>query len=285
MKKKIIITGANGFIGRYFIENFKEAESIIGITRKINKNDPKKNMFLEIDLTQDNFTKNLPKNCETIIHMAQSSQYRNFPFGAEDMRKINIDSTCKLLDWSIKNNIKNFIFLSTANVYETSPIKYKECSDLKPNSFYGLTKLCAENLALQYSKYLNIKILRLFTVYGPKQKRMLIPNMIENIKNGKEITLANGKGPKFSPIFVNDVFKIINHILKLDDSILCNVCGDEVFNLKQIIDIISENLKIEANIKKNSTEEFNFSGNNHKLHCLIPELKLESFSKSIKKVL
>ena len=86
----------------------------------------------------------------------------------------------------------------------------------------------------RYHEYFQIDILRLFTVYGPGQKGMLISNMIERIRSGKEITLAEGAGIYLTPVFVNDVVSLIKQMIDTPDTRrntlrVINVCGDSDF--------------------------------------------------------
>jgi UDP-glucose 4-epimerase len=136
--------------------------------------------------------------------------------------------------------VKHFIFTSTANVYSPSDQLLEEDSPTVPESFYGATKLAAENFARQYQPYFQVDILRLFTIFGPGQRSMLIPTMIERIKNGKEIILAENVGISLTPIYIADLLNVINQFIQLsaiDRSRTVNVCGSSVVSLKKIVGI------------------------------------------------
>ena len=129
--------------------------------------------------------------------------------------------------------------------------------------------------ASSFSQYLVILLISMpFTVYGPGQKGMLISNMIERIRSGKEITLAEGAGIYLTPVFVNDVVSLIKQMIDTPDTRrntlrVINVCGDEVTSLAEII------TTLEKLLSQNSVRRFTdnnaafFTGSNALLQKLI----------------
>lgn len=261
---RILVTGANGFIGKNLVSILSEYHSLYVVVRKKSSfnNDIKIN-YIEIDLSKNDFHLKLPKNIDKVIHLAQSSKYREFPDGASDMTDVNINSTFKLLNWARISGVKHFIFSSTANVYASSGDVLTEKCRTSPSSFYGASKLAAEQLAIQYSDFFGVDILRLFTVYGPTQNNMLIPNMIKNVKEGKIIYLAGNVGINLSPIYIDDVINIINEIVSSDKKIkvrILNLCGSEKISLYKIIKIIEKKTNTPANIIKTNHSPLNLTG-------------------------
>ena len=265
---KILVTGANGFIGRELTGTLASEHHIFGLTRVITPSHNKDVEWLSTDFTDVHFVNNLPKDIDCVIHLAQSSEYRDFPKGVEDMICVNVDATVKLLEWGRNSRIKHFIFASTANVYKTTSEKITELNLTQPNSFYGASKLAAESFVMQYQKYFQVDILRLFTVYGPNQKGMLISDMIERIKTGKAITLAEGAGAYLTPIFVSDVVTVINDLIltiKKEDCLLVNVCGDFQINLRELVQLIEKAVDRKAIMQETSTKAVYFTGDNARL--------------------
>ena len=66
--------------------------------------------YLYIDLSTQWNTSILPNDIDIIIHLAQSSKFRDFPSEAEDIFNVNIKSTAQLLDFARKNNIQKHAF-------------------------------------------------------------------------------------------------------------------------------------------------------------------------------
>jgi UDP-glucose 4-epimerase len=266
-----------------------ESNILYCLCRSANSININKNIsIIEADLNSPKLTEILPADVNIVIHLAQSSSYRNFPNGARDMFDVNLSSTFSLLEWARNNGVSKFIFTSTANVYDQNDEKLFENSKTFPNSFYGASKLAAEQLISQYSNYFSIEILRLFTVYGPNQKNMLIPNIIENIKSYREIQLASSVGIMLTPIYVDDLVEIICklvHFNKTDVLSVQNICGDESVSLSKIVNIIEEFLKIDSIIKITNAKPLSFIGSNKTLLSNIGQYKFTNIEDGLLKTL
>lgn len=266
---KILITGVNGFIGQHACRLLAAQHTVFGVTRTASLTHSQAAIKLVYaDLSALDFVGGLPSNIDCVVHLAQSQQYREFPNGADDMRCINVDATCQLLEWARKSNVKQFIFASTANVYGKSADLLTELNSTQPESFYGASKLAAEHLVRQYHGFFQVDILRLFTVYGPDQKGMLIPNVIERMRTGHPITLAEGVGSYMTPIYVGDVVTTIRRLIETPSKIpvrLLNVCGDKVSHLGEIVKALEAAMGLQAHIQFTNEEAQYFTGSNETL--------------------
>ena len=181
---KILITGATGFIGSCLSKALVDRHKVFALSRSIETESTENGLeAVNADLSHSGFAKKLPPDVDSVIHLAQSEKYRDFPDGVADMCQVNINATLELLEWARRTGVKHFVFASSANVYEETTSTLSEGSKALPNSFYGASKLSAEHLALQYKEFFQVDILRFFTVYGPFQTGMLIPNIIDRSFN------------------------------------------------------------------------------------------------------
>jgi UDP-glucose 4-epimerase len=121
---------------------------------------------LQGDLAHSESIVALPK-VDTVIHLAQSRQYRNFPVAADDICAVNTMATAHLLDLARRADVQRFILASTASVYSAGNGPCHEEAGLQPNDFYAATKLAAEALLRPYARYFRTCVVRLFTPYGP----------------------------------------------------------------------------------------------------------------------
>jgi UDP-glucose 4-epimerase len=278
---KVLITGSNGFIGRAlvsFLESVRDTEII-----RVDFNE-------SFDLSTSGWTNKLEcSNVDVVVHLAQSLRYREFPDGAEDMLKVNINSTFELLEWSRLNHVNKFIFASTGNVYENKNVHLNETDLLHPDSFYSASKLSAETIVAQYKDFFHTVILRIFGVYGPGQKNMLIPSLINKIVNNETIFLAHGKGLMITPLFIDNCVEIIDFFINkypaTNKNEIFNMAGDEVVSIDDIVNYISSILEIEA-IKENVDLEPKFLiGSNQKVKKVLPNQKLMSLADGLEKTL
>lgn len=276
---KILITGASGFVGSNLCQYFNEkGVDLIKINRK--------NGF---DLSKRGWTNGIKtKNIDTIIHMAQSNNHRDFEHKSKEIFDTNVSATQELLEWSRLNGVKRFIYTSSFNVYENKNKPRKEDSNLNTESFYGLTKLISEQLVSHYSIFFETVILRLNTVYGPKQSKALIPQMIQRLNNNEIIYLAKGEGVILSPIYVMDLSKIFLKLIqskkKFDNEII-NVAGNEVVSLEKIVKVLSDNLILKPKIKQTDNEIKYFISDSTKLRGFLnSSFSFTSIEKGLREV-
>ena len=286
---KILVTGSSGYITSNLIKkiNSNSGDIVVGLTRRptgyrhIN--------YIEIisNLSNDNFIKDLKsqKKINIVLHFVQSSKYRDFPNEAEDIFNVNINSTLKLLEWSRKEKIDQFIFASTGNVYGQKKSFLNEDSKCSPDSFYGASKLISELLINQYSSFFKTTILRIFGVYGPNQKKMLVHSMTNKIKNGDVIKLNKGIGLIFTPIFIDDCLEMIRLVLERKKSGIYNICGNDEVKLIDMIKIISFNINKDYKIEVNEEREQYFCGSNNLFYKKFGYKPKISIKKGIKLIL
>lgn len=251
MPNNILITGANGLLGRHCLESLSKENQVFAIGRR-NPEVPISGVkYINIDLVKDWNYDVLPDTMDIIIHLAQSELFREFPDHSFEVFQVNVTSTAKLLDYAKRVGVKKFIFTSTGGIYDTSVGAVSENSPI--NTFgklgnYFATKLCSEILTHNYTPYFDVCILRLFFMYGKGQKRtMLLPRLVDNVKVGKPITITKAGGIMINPVCVSDVVKVIEHLFLKKGSYTYNVAGPEKLTLKEIVDIIAHKLSLKPN--------------------------------------
>ena len=238
---KILVTGATGFIGRYLLSvlaNHGEEYSVSAIARRIPIEAHSLINWITADLGISDWTKNLPdENFDTVIHLAQSKHYRDFPSHAIDIFNINVRATVELADWALKHHVKRFLFASTGNVYGSNESVQREEDRCNPETMYGASKLSAEILLKPFSVFMDVLVLRLFGIYGPGQIDSILPNIIHRFNIGDEITLAGNIGVRFNPLYIDDCALAIHHLTKAPTSssyVVLNVGGSESIDLRII---------------------------------------------------
>lgn len=181
---KILVTGAVGFIGShtaerlvglghevYGVDNFAPYYSLE--LKQLNEKElvAKGVKILNFDLRQDNLSSVLPNDINYIFHFAAQpgiSSTSTF----EDYLDNNIVGTKNLIDYALQlQDLKLFINIGTSSVYGLEAT-FSEDVAPKPASYYGVTKLAAEQLVLQKSRENQMKAcsLRLYSVIGPRER-------------------------------------------------------------------------------------------------------------------
>jgi UDP-glucuronate 4-epimerase len=220
--KSILVTGAAGFIGSHVSELLlKQSYNVIGIDnfdpfydRSIKEQNlsilnPYPNFnFIELDLRNNSAFKDIP-TVEGVIHLAAKAGVIPSIKDPQGYIDTNITGTLNLLNWIKDRGTKKFVFASSSSIYGNHPsIPYRE--DLvvdHPISPYAFTKKSCELLNYNYFHLYNIDVLnlRLFTVYGPRQRPDLaIHKFFRLVKEGKEIPVYGDGSTARDYTFVAD---------------------------------------------------------------------------------
>lgn len=206
MKKKVFITGADGFIGSHLVEKFLSQNISVKALVQYNSfnnygwldhlsNKSIKNLEIIFgDIRNYEFIKKSTIECNTIIHLAALIGIPYSYENPESYLDTNIYGTLNVLEATKNNKIKKLIVTSTSEVYGTAKkIPIKENHPLQPQSPYSATKIAADQLCLAYFNSFNtpVSIIRPFNTFGPRQSaRAVIPAIIIQALQNKEIKLG-----------------------------------------------------------------------------------------------
>ncbi len=203
---KIVVTGAAGAIGSHVAEAFKKkGHDVVGIDAITDYYAPEIKEITVADLKKAGIAvlrKNLAKDdvssdiadADIVFHFAAQPGIS----AATPLEKYvdnNIYATERLLQAVLASKrLKLFVHISTSSIYGARADS-DETAEPKPTSYYGVTKLAAEQLALSYfrDKGLPVSVLRLFSVYGERERpEKLYHKVIRNIYNDEPFTLYEG---------------------------------------------------------------------------------------------
>jgi len=156
---KIVITGASGFLGKKLLK-FLEGKRVYPIY-----NEKEIQGGYKIDLTDNEKTTVFLEQVEPdlIIHTAGLADVDKCEKDKVFCHKINVETLVPLIEYCKKNG-KRLIFASTNYVFNGDKPPYWKNSERKPVSYYGVTKVLAEDLIREHLE--NYLILRLDMFYG-----------------------------------------------------------------------------------------------------------------------
>ena len=183
--KKIGITGSTGLLGKLLTKELRNKN----IKYSVFKGDIHKNKDIRAWF-------NRSKNIEYIFHFAAHSSASGSEINKKKVYKLNVRGVENLIFEMNKIKRKFFLFFpSTSHVYKYSKKPLNEKSKLKPNSYYGKTKLIAEEkIILNKNKNFNYLIARIFSVFHKNQKKpFLYASIRDRMKNNsiKKIYIKN----------------------------------------------------------------------------------------------
>jgi UDP-glucose 4-epimerase len=236
---RVLVTGANGFIGRRFVETHGPSHEVFALARSPGPDLPGVEWIVH-DLVEPLDRAPLPRRLDAIVHLAQSRRYRDFPDGARDVFDVNTRSTLELLEYARGAGVGSFVFASSGGIYGYGYERLVESDPVNPLNFYFSSKYAAELLIGNYEPFFRTIIFRFFFVYGPRQHGMLVPNLVERVLRGEEISVEGNPGLRINPIYVDDAVRALQSALSHPTSGLFNIAGDETVTLTELVGVIGE---------------------------------------------
>ena len=218
--KKVLITGANGFIGGTLMRYYQnQGQDVIGVDLVGNGAD-----ILEGDISQPDTISHLLKECDVIVHTAAlvSNAMKD-----SDMWRVNVLATRNLITAAKEHKVRRFVQISSVVAYGNSA--EGELDENQPvhadGGSYVLTKLASEHVVLseQANDDIEIVILRPGDAYGPGSRPWIITPLVAISKN-QFMLPEKGKG-FFRPIYIDDLVRGIATATSHPDA------AGEIFNL------------------------------------------------------
>lgn len=252
---KVLVTGGSGLIGSHTVEALcKHGHEVIIVDRVRSPDRIEEGVkFYQADICtgeiEDVFLLESP---DFVIHLAaQVNVQRSLNEPYHDA-KLNIMGTVNLLDHCVKHNVKKIVFASTAAVYgEPAYMMISEEHETAPTSFYGISKLTAENYIQMYAtKFgLDFTILRYANVYGMSRDSSeagVVSIFIDNILNHRP-TIIYGDGEQTRDfVFVKDVAQANCAALLQAHNEILNISSNYPTTVNQLFYTISHLLEIDG---------------------------------------
>lgn len=231
--KKFLITGGNGFIGSYLVHQLLQQRQKVIIIDNLSNSNIKSNQtgfeiyspnninnsisFYEADIQDKSLIDTIFEenpNIHTCIHLAAKISVSDSIKNPIDTMNVNVNGTYNMLVASANNDIKNFVFASSAAVYGNSTnVPLKETENCDPISPYGISKLRGEEMVSQFSKNIyNTISLRFFNIYGIGQSieySGVITKFAESLASGKPIEIYGNGHQLRDFINIKDVIRAI----------------------------------------------------------------------------
>ena len=236
---RILLTGATGFVGGHLLGALAGRHDFVALARRPPSPGDGRVEWIEQDLTAPLDRSKLPERVDAVVHLAQSSRYREFPGGAQDVYAVNVESTFALLEYARTAGAGRFVLASTGGLYEHSYERLVETDPVEPLNFYLTSKHVAELLLGNYKDLFVTVVFRFFFVYGPGQGPMLIPTLLGKVRRGETVTVEGDPGLRINPIHVRDAVRVFEPALALERSDVFNVAGDEVVSMTELVRLIA----------------------------------------------
>ena len=239
--KKILVTGADGFIGSHLVERLIERGlSVRAFTYYNSFNSwgwidtfpDELRAKLEVfsgDIRDATCVREAVRDCDVVFHLAALIAIPYSYRSPESYVETNIRGTLNVVQAVKDFGVRRVVVTSTSEVYGTAQeIPITEEHRLHAQSPYAATKIAADQLALSFHRSFGtpVAVIRPFNTYGPRQSlRAVIPTVITQLAVGKNKINLGALSPTRDFNFVVDTAEAFIHVAE------CDECIGEVVNV------------------------------------------------------
>lgn len=206
MMKKILITGAGGFIGSHLaelcVQEGYQVRAFVHYNFQNNRGWLERSKqafdieFIAADVRDYDAVFSALKGCDTVFHLAALIGIPYSYFSPLAYIRTNVEGTYNIVQAAREQQTENVFVTSTSETYGTA--QYVPIDEKHPSvgqSPYAASKIAADQMALSYYRSFGVpvKIARPFNTYGPRQSaRAIVATIITQILNGQnELRLGN----------------------------------------------------------------------------------------------
>lgn len=263
--KKILVTGADGFIGSHLTEYLvRKGYSVRAFVlyNSFNSLGWLDHSPLEItkeldvfagDVRDPNGVRTAMKGCHAVLHLAALIAIPYSYHSPDSYVDTNIKGTLNILQAARDLDVK-VVHTSTSEVYGTAQfVPITEEHPLQGQSPYSATKIGADQLALSFYRSFDmpVSILRPFNTYGPRQStRAVIPTIITQIASGMREIHLGSLHPTRDFSFVTDTARAFEAVMNSEKSIGKVLNGGSGFEISigDLVHLIAETMGVEISI-------------------------------------
>jgi len=310
MSKKILITGADGFIGSHLTETLLEEGYDVkaftyynsfnswGWLDTLSKDKLKEIEVFTGDIRDSNGVREAMKGADEVFHLAALIAIPFSYHSPDSYVDTNIKGTLNVLQAARDLETERILVTSTSEVYGTA--QYVPIDELHPyqgQSPYSATKIGADRLAESFYRSFNmpISIVRPFNTYGPRQSaRAVIPTIITQLLSGETEIKLGSLTPTRDFNFVKDTARGFIEIAKSDRTIgeEINIATQDEISIgrlaEEMIRQINPNAKIvcdDQRLRPDKSEVNRLLGSNEKIKKLTNWLPSYTFEEGIRETI
>lgn len=238
MKKRLLLTGANGFVGSALVPLAAQRYKLTGISRARRSTDT---------IVWDFTTQPSPllPSVDLVIHMASlTAKGKNDSISFEEYKKQNVVATSHLLQ-AFSNTPSYMLYVSTADVYEQGTGEdITEQTRRNPQTPYAKSKAEAEDVVASFCSRRGIPygIARLGLLYGPGEGayKKVIPEWIRMGLAGNPLIVFGSGNAMRQYLYIDDAIRALLLLINRRERGVVNVVGKTRVTMKTLASIIHE---------------------------------------------
>lgn len=288
--QKVLVTGADGFIGSHLTEMLLEQGYQVRALSYYNSFnywgwlDGVRHPSLEVvtgDVRDPHFCKHITQGVDMVFHLAALIAIPYSYVAPDSYVDTNVKGTLNICQAAKENGVKRVLVTSTSEVYGTARyVPIDENHPKQPQSPYSATKIGADAMAMSfYNAFgLPVVIVRPFNTYGPRQSaRAIIPTIITQIRNGMKTIRLGDLTPTRDFNFVKDTCQGFIELAQCDAAVgqEVNVCSNSEISMRDTLELIArlmgadvEFVEDTQRLRPKNSEVFRLWGDNTKIKSL-----------------
>ncbi|MEY4169168.1 MAG: hypothetical protein RLZ94_241 [Actinomycetota bacterium] len=195
--KSMLIVGSSGFLGRSLVALCRrQGIRTIGVDRSGGSvpADERPDVACAVDVAGE-FDR-LPERVDAAVFAAQGPPARADDPSIAELFRINAVGVARLLAVLRVAGGVPLMHCSTGSVYRAAWQPIDESGAVRGDDPYALSKLQAEAMAGMHAGHVPMVNLRIFGLYGPRQRQRLVPGIVGRVRRGEKVSLAAGPGGK-----------------------------------------------------------------------------------------
>jgi UDP-glucose 4-epimerase len=206
---KVIVTGANGFIGMHTIRDLLErgynVEAVDIKTEGLKEfSNNKRCVVHNMNILDEGF-KDLIEMGDKVLHLAAVAKFETAKANPQLAVRVNIEGTLNIIQACMQKKADRLVYSSTGSVYSFSaPVPIREDAPREPSSIYGLTKKMAEDWIVFYGNRLPYVVLRYGYIYGKDKDWGAVGAFIKRLSNNEQPVVFGGNQTN-DFVYVKDV--------------------------------------------------------------------------------
>lgn len=249
---RVVITGANGFIGRHLTAaQLALGRNVVAVDQSVDnlhdiEHEPRLTV-IDSDIRNAATLSDALDGCDIVFHLAAA--HLEVTAAESHYREVNVDALANLLQSAAAARVKRFVHCSTVGVYgpiETLPAD--ETTPCRPDIAYEKTKLEGEDLVRRQAEVgdLSTVIVRPSWVYGPGCPRTL--KLLRSIARKKFFFVGRADNMRH-PLYIGDLLqafeRVTTHPISPGSTFI--IAGPEPITVRELIQVASDELGADYN--------------------------------------
>ncbi|MBU2061973.1 MAG: NAD(P)-dependent oxidoreductase [Bacteroidetes bacterium] len=251
MKKKIFISGINGFLGTRLKEILTDDYELYGIAKRSESMVDGIKVYSSIDLEGITIEPDFLILCHAAVSSGNLNQEN------EDLFNVNVRLTQKLIT---RFNNSKIIYISSASIFNTKMGVITEFTISNPVNEYAISKYWAEQLILKSNR---AAIVRVSSMFGKNMKEStIIPNYVNQALNKNKIEVWGAGKREQNYVFIDDVCLLIKNAIRKHNVVLNKIIlavhGEEYSNLHLASIIAKQTNAVIEYVNKDHSTSLNY---------------------------